>query len=147
MHASYTQEMVENQGDFGERFEKLRLGRSYQDLSDAIFESTKIRITPQAMHKWVKQGGGITADNARVVADSFEVSPGWLLFGEGEAPAPKLGDVVLDLPGDKPQQTLDFIEYQIQAGSKFIASEKLASYMTMIDRIRKDLKKRRGGKS
>ena len=139
--------MVENQGDFGERFELLRAGRSYQELSDAIFERHQIRITPQAMHKWVKHGGGITPDNARIVADFFKVAPGWLLFGEGERPEAHVEDAIRDLPDDRCQQTLDFIEYQIQRSVPHMAAEKLSSYSTMISKIRADLERRKSGKA
>lgn len=142
----YTCYMVENQDNFGERFEKLRDGQSYQDLSDAIFDRTKVRISPQAMNKWVKQGGGITESNARIVAEHFGVNPGWLMFGEGPAPEPRIRHILQDLPVENAQQSLDFIEYQIQKAGKFIAAEKLPSYTKMIESIRKDLEKRKGGK-
>lgn len=138
--------MVEKQGDFGTRFEELRDGMSYQDLSDAIFARAEVRITPQAMHKWVKQGGGITPDNARVVAEYFGVSPGWLLFGEGPEPQPRIRHILEDLPPENSQQSLDFIEYQLGRAGKFIAAEKMAHYMTMIEGIRQDLAKRKGNK-
>ena len=138
--------MIEKQGDFGARFEELRDGMSYNDLSAAIFERFGVRITAQAMHKWVKQGGGITPDNARVVAEYFGVSPGWLLFGEGPEPKPSIDKIFYEMPVDMAQQTLDFSEFNLNKCKKFIAAEKMASYMTMIDGIRRDLVKRKGGK-
>ena len=98
------------------------------------------------MHKWVKQGGGITPDNARVVAEYFGVSPGWLLFGEGDAPEPRMRNALFEMPAENAQQSLDFIEYQLSRSGKFIAAEKMARYMTMIDDFRQDLAKRKGGK-
>ena len=144
--AAYTQLMVEKQSDFGSRFEELRGDMSYNDLSAAILERFGARITAQAMHKWVKQGGGITPENARIVADYFGVNPGWLLFGEGPAPEPRIRHILEDLPPEHSQQSLDFIEYQLSRAGKFIAAEKMASYMTMIESIRQDLAKRKGGK-
>lgn len=137
--------MIENAKTFGERFETLRGPRSYQELSDAIFLKVGQRISPQAMHKWVKQSNGITIDNARLVAEFFEVSPAWLLFGEGEAKPPPINRIVENLPADNQQQTLDFIEYQISKSEGMIASEKLTDYMAMIQRIREDMEQRRKG--
>jgi len=133
--------MIENQGDFAERFEKLRGKQTYQELSDAIFQRFNVRITPQAMNKWAKQSGGITPDNARIIAEYFDVTPGWLLFGESAAA--KIEDLVRDLPGDGAQQALDFLEYKTERASEFMAAEKLARYMSMIERIRADLHKRK----
>lgn len=136
--------MVENEDSFAARFEALRGARSYQELSDAIADAHDIRISPQAMHKWV-HGGGITPENAKVVALFFGVTPGWLLFGEGAESVPSVEDAVLELPGDQPQQTIDFLEYQLRRSAPMIAGEKMAKYMAMIDGIRKDLEKKRKG--
>lgn len=141
--------MVENdntEDTFAARFDALRGDRSYQDISDGIEKRFGVRITPQAMNKWVK-GGGIKPDNARVLADFFDVTPGWLLFGESPAKRQlDVKDAVLELPGDQSQQTIDFIEYQLHRAAPMIARDKMAKYMTMIDGIRKDLsKKQRDG--
>lgn len=141
---TYTQLMVENEDTFGSRFEALRGARSYQDLSDAIDKRYGLRISPQAMHKWVK-GGGITPDNAKIVAEFFGVTPGWLLFGEGADTRPSVEDAMQELPGDQQQQTIDFLEYQLHRSAPMIAREKLAKYMAMIDGIRRDLEKKRRG--
>lgn len=139
--------MIENAKTFGERFENLRGDRSFQELSDAIQAATGQRISPQAMHKWVKQSNGISLENARLVAEFFDVSPAWLLFGEGEPKPPPINRIVRDMPAESQQQTIDFIEYQLSKAHGFIAAEKLSDYMTMIDDIRRDMElKKKGGK-
>lgn len=138
--------MVENEGSFAERFERLRNGVSYEKLSDAIAAKTGVRISPQGMNKWVTRSGGITMENAKAVAEYFSVSPSWLLFGEGKpSTSITLEDVISQLPDDNPQQTIDFIEYKLQRSEHLIASDKIARYMDMIDRFRKDIEQRRKG--
>ena len=139
----YNQLMIKDQNDFGERFERLRGKMSYQDLSNAIFLKTGVRITAQAMNKWVKQGGGITPDNARIISQFFNVKPGWLIFGEGAGPGEHIDDLIRDLPETDNYQTLDFIEYKVERATQFMTAEKLARYMNMIDKIRSDLDKRK----
>lgn len=141
MPPEYNQPMVENEGSFADRFERLRGDTSYEKLSDAIALKCGVRISAQGMHKWVKQGGGITLENAKVVSEYFGVSPSWLLFGEGKPSA--IEEVIAQLPDDNPQQTIDFIEYKLQRSEHLIASEKLAHYMKMIEDFRQDIAKLR----
>jgi transcriptional regulator with XRE-family HTH domain len=137
--------MVENTGTFAERFEKLRNGMSYQALSEAVEAKTGVRISGQAMHKWVSQDGGITLENARAIAMYFDVKPGWLLFGEGEEPThkPGLEEAISELPDDTPQRVLDFIQYNFERAEGLLASDKLAHYTAMIENIKRDLDARK----
>jgi transcriptional regulator with XRE-family HTH domain len=137
--------MVENTGTFAERFEKLRNGMSYQALSEAVEAKTGVRISGQAMHKWVSQDGGITLENAQAIAAYFNVKPGWLLFGEGEEAAqqPGLEQAIGELPDDTPQRVLDFIQYNFDRAEGLLASDKLAHYTAMIDKIKRDLEARK----
>lgn len=144
MDHAYNQPMVEESGTFAERFEKLRGALSYGRLSELIEERTGHRISGQAMHKWVKADGGITLENARVIAEFFGVTPAWLLFGEGPGPQhPDLADIIRGLPDDNPQQVLDFISYKIERAEGVIATDKMADYMKMIEGIRADMDRRK----
>ena len=138
--------MVENESNFSERFEKLRAGRPYQEISDEIFQRFNVRISPQAMHKWVKVNGRISEDNARIVAQYFDVSPGWLIFGEGQPQRHRFLHILENMSAENAQQSLDFIEYQLQKSERSIAAEKLPSYIKMIESIRQDLDKLKGNK-
>lgn len=137
--------MVEKIDTFAARFEKLKGPLSYQELSDAIFKKMAVRISPQAMHKWVKEDGGISIDNAKIVAAYFGKRPGWLLFGEGEeqAAGPNVNNLIVDLPEDSGQMTLDLLEFQLERGKGLIASDQVAGYFKMIDSLKKDLEKRK----
>jgi len=139
----YNQLMVEKVETFASRFERLRGDRSYQALSHAIFAKTEIRITPQAMHKWVATDGGITPENLKIVAGFFGVTRGWLLFGEGPGPdqKPDLTELLRALPENHPQQIIDFIEYKFERAENLIASDRLSDYMKMLESIRTDLKR------
>lgn len=135
--------MIESDSSFAARFEKLRGETSFQKLSDAVAAQTGIRISAQAMHKWVQQDGGITLENAKAVAEYFKVSPGWLLFGEGQGQQPTIDAAIREMPAQNKQQSIDFLEYQIKSAAPFMASEKLAHYMAMIERFKRDIERRR----
>lgn len=135
--------MVQNVDSFAARFEQLRGETSYQKLSDAVAAQTGVRISAQAMHKWVQQDGGITLENAKVIAEYFKVSPGWLLFGEGEGRPPTIDSAIRELPAANKQQSIDYLEYQLKSAAPFMAAEKLAHYMTMIEGFKRDIARRR----
>jgi hypothetical protein len=133
------QPMVEKVETFGERFEKLRGGMSFQALSDAIYRKTGIRISAQGIHKWSK-GGGIEQDKLKLLAEFFGVTEAWLTYGE--APAPTLDEAVGKLPDESRQEVLDFIRYKFSRAEGLIASDVASDYHVMIDRIRKDMEDR-----
>lgn len=136
----YNQLMVEKIETFAERFERLRGNTSYEALATGIELKTKVRISPQALHKWVK-GGGVAVENIRAVANYFGVSPGWLLFGEGAGPdaTEHLESALQDLPQESQQQVLDFITYKIERAEGLLANDKLARHMALIESFKRDL--------
>lgn len=133
------QPMVEKVETFGERFDKLRGGMSYQALSDAIYRKTQLRVSPQAMHKWSK-GGGIEQDKLKLLAEFFGVTEAWLMYGE--SPPPTLDEAVGALPDESRQEVLDFIRYKYSRAEGLVASDIAGDYHAMIDRIRKDMDER-----
>lgn len=137
--------MVEKTETFADRFIQLKGPRSYEALADEIEHATGVRISPQAMHKWGAQNGGITLENARVVAAFFRVSPAWLLFGEGPQDRREhLETVLQELSDESRQQVFDFISYKFEKADGLFASDKLGDYLGMIRRIKDDIKRRRG---
>lgn len=136
--------MVEKTETFADRFEQLRGERSYEALSDDIAKKTRVRISAQAMHKWATKNGGITLENARAIASYFDVSPAWLLFGDGPGPRYHLTEAIQDLPEEAQQQVFDFIGYKFERAEGLIASDKLSNYLKMIQRFKDDLDGRKG---
>lgn len=110
-----------------------------------------VMITPQAIYSWL-DGSGVKEENLAALARTYRVSESWLRYGEGSKKLLSESDqaavnLIGELPPEIAQQSLDFIEYQIHRSTAVIAGEKLAHYMTWIDRIRADLeqKKRKSG--
>jgi hypothetical protein len=132
------------EGSFAERFDKLRATRSLQALSDAVYEKTGVRISPQAMQKW-RRGGGIKPKHAATIADFFGVTPVYLLFGTGPVAARPLEEGVRSLPAESGQQALDFLQYQFQRSKELFTQDIFAEYMTMIDRLKADMRRRKSG--
>lgn len=133
------QPMVEKTDSFATRFEILRDGMSYQALSDALYRKHGKRISPQAMHKWTK-GGGIDPASLRLVAEFFGVNEAWLMFGVGnEARGASLENGITDLGHADGQAVLDFFRYKIERADGLMASEKVAHYVSMIERIQADM--------
>lgn len=84
-------------------------------------------------------------ENLFKIARKLGKSAEWLVTGEGtELPRESLYNALSELPGDSPQQSLDFLQYQIEKADGFIAREKMASYMAMIEDFKRDMKKRKG---
>lgn len=60
-----------------------------------------------------------------------------------------MDSLISDLPISDQQQVLDFIEYRVEKSEGLIASEKMSRYVTMIEKLKRDLderKKRDGDK-
>lgn len=53
-----------------------------------------------------------------------------------------VGQIFDGLPDNEKQEALDFIRYKFERAEGVIASEKTAHYMTMIERIQKDMARR-----
>ena len=137
--------MVEKTEDFVQRFERLRGGMSFEALSQAIERKTGQRISAQSMHKWTK-GGNIKPENLKAVCQFFGVTELYMLHGMGPMSERTLEDAIRALPAETGQQTLDFVEYQIGRARELFASDRFADYMVMINRLKEDMKRRRGEK-
>jgi hypothetical protein len=139
--------MLDAANSFAARFEELRADRSFQALSDQIFERTKIRITGQAMHLWTK-GGAISEEYLQIIATFFAVAPAWLRYGVGPKHEKSLETAIEVLGAEDQQQVLDFIRYKIERTHVVAQEPSVASaYLQMIDRIKADLARRRAADS
>lgn len=89
----------------------------------------------------------IRSENLFPIARKLNKNAEWLLTGEGhETDYGPLVDSIIDLPDDNPQQSLDFISYRWERSEGIVASDKIAKYTTVIDKMKRDLDKRRGDK-
>lgn len=102
----------------------------------------QVGVSAQAVTKWI-QTGEISRTNATKVAKILDVSLDALLGGS-QSEREEIGKAIDDLPDEQQQQVLDFIRYKIERSEGFMASEKAAHYMKMIDRIKADMAGRKG---
>lgn len=136
--------MVKSTTTFAQRFQELRAGRTYAALADDLKKSAGIEVTAQTLHNWASGKTDITEDNLAALAAYYRVRPSWLRYGEGpREPEPRLEDVLSGLPDEERQQVFDFVRYKIERADAVIAKERMASYLTMIDRIRADMKNKK----
>lgn len=78
------------------------------------------------------------------IARKLRKSAEWLVTGEGtQLPREELYDALSQLPADTPQQSLDFIQYQIEKAEGVIASDKIARYVAMIEDFKRDMERRK----
>ena len=115
--------------------------------------AAKFGVSPNAARKWVQGLGMPELDTAIEIAKWAGVNINWLLQGTGpkrgdklETQALVLNEAVDSLPADDRQMVLDFMRYKIERADGFIAGERLARYLSMIDSIKADMaKKKKGG--
>lgn len=115
-----------------------RLGRTQQWLAE------QVGVTPQAVTKWIKTGQ-ISREKATEVARVLGVSLDVLLAGAATDSVEK-GQVIDGLLPEDQQQVMDFIRYKFERSEGLLASEKVAHYMAMIDRIKNDMATRKAAK-
>jgi len=125
----------------GERIRRCRLAAklTQQQLGDAA------GVSSAAVSQW-ESGDTKTLKpvNLFKIAVALNKSAEWLITGKGsEEPRWMLHDAVSELPGDDPQQILDFIGYRFEKAEGFIASDKIAHYMKMIENMKRDLQARK----
>jgi len=105
------------------------------------------KVSAPALHKWVKGCGEITEPNIRAFCEAYGVSPAWLRYGvgtrNGSAAAPS--GLVESLPKDVRAEAVDFIGYLVERKQTLMAREQVGRYMTMIDRIKRDMDEKRNG--
>ena len=106
-------------------------------------------ISAPAVYKWLK-GGGIDDPALDALCAEYGVSRGWVRYGEGTRKALSASDSVAaelmqELPVEVKQMTLDFMEYQVHRSATVLGTgEQLARYLTMIDKLKRDMRNKRG---
>ena len=121
---------------FAENFAELRGDRSLQTLSDEIFARLGVRITPQAMHKWLR-GGNIAPANVRVLSTFFGVSEAWLMHGSGSRGGVTLEQMVNALSPESAKLVLGLLRYSLEQCDPPPAPELLANYRSAINALLK----------
>ena len=128
----------ENMGD------RLRRAReqskiTQQDLAEAV------GVSRAAVALWENgDTKNIRPENLFRAAAKLRKSARWLSLGEGpEEPTETVYDALAELPAEKAQQSLDFLRFQWENTAGSIASEKIASYTAMIQRIKQDMERKK----
>lgn len=106
--------------------------------------ASKFGVSPNAARKWLLGLGMPELELAIRLAHTAHANVLWLLQGVGpkrgeefDTTPGELLDAVQQLPPDDGQQVFDFIRYKIERADGWFASEKLASYMAMLDKFGK----------
>lgn len=88
----------------------------------------------------------IRPENLFKAAEKLSKSAKWLALGEGpETPPEFFYEAISNLPPPQAQQSLDFINFQWMHTEGRVAAQKIASYTAMIDRIKKDMDRKKSG--
>lgn len=103
----------------------------------------KFGVSPNAARKWLLGEGMPELAKAIEIASAANVNILWLLQGVGpkridgeyDTTPGELLEAVQQLPADDGQQVFDFIRYKFERADGWYASEQLARYMVMLDRI------------
>lgn len=126
----------------GDRIKRLREERQPRLTQEALAKA--IGVTRSAIAQ--VEGGisnSLNAENITKAARYFGRNPLWLATGEGPEFASDAVSEALDaLPDDNRQQAFDFILYQVEK-AKHVFSERPADYTRMIERITKDMERRK----
>lgn len=104
----------------------------------------KFHVTPNTARKWLLGLGFPEMELCIQIANEAGVNIRWLLQGEGlkkgekaDPAAEMLKEAIEDMPDQMRQASFDFIGYQLTKADGFIAPNKLASYMSMLERLKK----------
>jgi transcriptional regulator with XRE-family HTH domain len=123
----------------GERIARLRAAKAISKSELA----RRVGVTPSAINQI--ESGVTKAPKVELmfaIADTLDVDARSLTFGEKaalEAWDRAIFKIVDDLPSEQKQEVLDFTLYKIERAQHLIASDKLAKYLTMIDKIKHDM--------
>lgn len=132
-HADYRHPMVNTVGDqIREALE--RLGKSQTWLAEVM------GVSDAAVSKWLRTGE-VARDRLVDLARTLEISVDQLLTG-APAPSSDVQEAFDSLPDADRQMTLDFLQYRWERAEGVVASEKIARYVAMIERIKADMKRR-----
>lgn len=100
----------------------------------------QLGLSNNAISKW-KKTGKISRENVVAVSELLGISLDRLLLTKQHA----VVAIFEGLPDALQDEALSNLEFQVHKGEKVFGSEKANSYVQMIERLKKDLAKRRGG--
>ena len=90
-----------------------------------------------------------TPENMFRLADALGIDARDLTFGAGQSyksTEQSLADLLTLLPPEQRQEAMDFTLYKIEKSETLFVGEKLTSYLTMVDKVKQDMaRKKRGG--
>ena len=135
--------MLTGMETIGDRIQKARLAKG---LSQAEL-AEKVGLTRSAINQ-LESG---STKNPRPetlfsLADELGIDPRELTFGERAAKESvdrMVFKLIDDMPEPDRQAVFDFTLYRAERAEGMIASEKIASYLVMIDKIKADMAKKR----
>jgi transcriptional regulator with XRE-family HTH domain len=130
--------MLTSMTTIASRLRELReaKGMTQSELARAV------GMTPQAIN--LLESGtskAPTPQNLFAIADALGVSARELALGRQEAkpdPDRDLANIINSLATEPHQEVLDFLQYKIERTGALGTQEKMASYLTMIDKIKED---------
>jgi hypothetical protein len=103
-----------------------------------------ISVSYQAIHKWLK-GGGVSDEALEALAHVYKVNIAWLKYGQGDKRDP-VAEVMDALPLEDQQQVLDFIQFRLNRPGGPLSPQSINRYMSMIEKIKDDMRTKKGGK-
>lgn len=105
-------------------------------------------VSQQAAKKWLDGDGFPVLETAVAIADWAGVNVTWLLQGEGPKYLAKidmrsilLSEAIENLPQESKISVIDFIHYKIEKSPTIFTSEKLGTYVKMLDSFKETRKK------
>jgi transcriptional regulator with XRE-family HTH domain len=127
--------------------ERLRDARERAGLNQAQLAQA-VGVSRAAVSQWESgDTKSMQPVNLFKVARALNCSAEWLATGNGAIePNGIVAGVLHELPEEDRQAVFDFIQYKIDRAPQIIASDHVARYTAMIERIKEDLVKRRGAK-
>jgi transcriptional regulator with XRE-family HTH domain len=115
-----------------------RLGKTQSWLAEAV------GVSDTAVSKWINEGT-ISRANAGKVAKALGISVDHLLHGPEDSVWELLAEPLKKLPVESQQDVLEYMRFKFERARSVIASDNIASYLTMIDRIKADMERLKKG--
>lgn len=131
--------------------DRIRHARTQAELTQDQL-AAKIGVTKSAVSQW--ENGNVEnlrPTNLFALEEATAFSARWFITGKGpqkikdKDPRQEVFNGLGELDAAAGQGALDFIKYQLEKGEGFIPPERLAHYIEMLEKIRQDMRRRKGG--
>jgi transcriptional regulator with XRE-family HTH domain len=135
---AYMTRAIEHIGDRIRRCRK-QAGLTQAEIGEAA------GVSQAAVVQWeTGETKTLRAEHLLKIALKLKKSPHWLQTGKGEEnPQRDIGGAIEALPDNGGQMILDFLQYRFEKAEGFIASDKIAHYLAMIEDFKRDLAARK----